>query len=81
MRTRSPPTDDTGVRGQQQTDEANSDPASDPDDDDDDQPFDPQALEFDEADFEFFSSFENGYPGHDGCDEHGCWSRRIVTGS
>lgn len=45
------------------------------------EPFDPRAVEFDaEADFAFFAAFENGYPGEDRCDEHGCWSRRIVTG-
>ncbi|GAA5867671.1 hypothetical protein JCM3774_003369, partial [Rhodotorula dairenensis] len=48
--------------------------------DDAEEPFDPNALEFDEADFAFFAAFENGYPGQDRCDEYGCWSRRIVTG-
>ncbi|GAA5990524.1 hypothetical protein JCM10908_003113 [Rhodotorula pacifica] len=46
-----------------------------------DAPFNPQALDFDETDFAFFAAFENGYPGQDGCDEYGCWERKIVTGA
>ncbi|POY76113.1 hypothetical protein BMF94_0836 [Rhodotorula taiwanensis] len=66
------------LEGEEETD---SDTASTIFEDEEEQDLDHEPFNpFADADFDFFAAFEQGYPGHDGCDEHGCWERKIVTG-